>query len=514
MSSSYEMDEGGPAGSPLLKLHGIRKSFGPAQILKGIDFSLQRGEVHALIGHNGAGKSTLLKVIAGVFSDYEGDVILQSELVRLVSPKIAAERGIAIIHQDFALCEQMTVAHNVALGREPRRFGGLFVDHKLLRAQSECELREFEIDLPLNACIASLGVAGKQMTEIAKALAKRARILIMDEPTARLAPDERGKLFGIIKTLARSGVGIIYVSHFLDEVKEIANRVSIIRDGAAVKTCDVDQISVEEMAQWLIGEVKPDRAPAEAMARQVGHADVAMTLTAFSCRGRPPVDLSLSRGEIYGIAGLVGSGRTSFLRAIVGDLSFSGSIGLNGTVLSRLDPTRAARQGIVMVPEDRKVNGLALNASVRANMELTALTTGLSRFGIVRRKARDLLVQDAIRRFQVRPADSTKVVSRLSGGNAQKVLLARAAVTRPRVLLLDQPTAGVDIGAKIETIHQIKSLAAQGTAIVLVSDDLDELLDLSDRISVMGRGKLSPPRPAGDFDRPSLLAAISRSMAS
>jgi ABC-type sugar transport system ATPase subunit len=496
----------------LLELRGIRKSFGPIEVLRGIDFTLRSGETHAVVGHNGAGKSTLMKIIAGVLSEYGGDVSVNGARVVLHSPKSASDNNIAIIHQDFALVPDLSVAANIGLGREPRRLGGLVISHGKLRDQSESELLEFGIDLPLDKPVRHLGVAGKQMTEIAKALAKRARILIMDEPTARLAPDERTRLFAIMKRLASTGVGIIYVSHFLDEVKQVADRVTVLRDGALVVSRPAGDLSVDEMAALLVGDHGKNSGSLSQSARREPSGPTALELSRFRVRNRAPINLTIRTGEILGIAGLVGSGRTSLARAILGDLPSTGTISIEGHILRGVSPRKAAQKGIVMVPEDRKATGLALVASVRANMELTALGTSLSKFGIVRRDARSRAIQEGMARFQVRPAEPGRLVSKLSGGNAQKVLLARAASANPKIMLLDQPTAGVDVGAKAETNRQIKALATEGTTVLLISDDLDELLDLSDRISIMIGGTLSAPRPATDFDRTTLLAGISRSV--
>jgi ABC-type sugar transport system ATPase subunit len=514
-----EVDSSGRDFSPrtnLLALRGIRKSFSSVEVLRGVDFDLRPGEIHALIGHNGAGKSTLIKVIAGLFSDYAGTVTMEGRPIALHSPHQAADNAIAVIYQDFALVPEFTVAENIALGREPRHFGGAILSHRQLRERSEQEIREFQLDLPLDVPVRRLGVAGKQMTEIAKALARRARVLIMDEPTARLAPGERERLFAIMRRLAATGVGIIYISHFLDEVKDVADHVTVLRDGRGVASKPADQIAVEEMARLLTGDETLGMAADSRFAvskRSVPSGRPALRLSGFSVRGRTPVELSLAQGEIIGLAGLVGSGRTSLARAILGDLPSRGTLGIDGAVIRWMTPERAARLGIAMVPEDRKLTGLALQSSIRANMELTALGTDLSRWGLVRCGRCATAVAKAIDRFRILPPDPNRLVGQLSGGNAQKVLLARAALARPKVLLLDQPTAGVDIGAKTETHQQIQMLAREGTAVLLISDDLDELLDLADRIAIMSAGTLSEPIDARSLNRSTLLAAISRNAA-
>lgn len=499
----------------LLELRNIRKSFSSVEVLKGVDFDLRRGEIHALIGHNGAGKSTLIKVISGLYPDYSGTVSVNGKTVELRTPHVAADNQIAVIYQDFALVPEFTVAENIALGREPTRLSGFLLPHGEMRHRSECEIAEFELDLPLDTPVRRLGVAGKQMTEIAKALARRARVLIMDEPTARLAPNERARLFDIMRQLAASGVGIVYISHFLDEIREVTDRVTVLRDGGVVASAETRSVDIEEMARLLTGD---EKATGSVVRSAVGGNRGRMTDTAalelsnFSVYGRPPIDLAVAHGEIVGIAGLVGSGRTSLARAILGDIPASGTLRIDGKAGGQITPGRAARLGIAMVPEDRKLTGLALQASIAANMELTALGTYLGYWGLVRRDLARQVIEDAIDRFRILPRDPNRPVGHLSGGNAQKVLMARAALAKPKVLLLDQPTAGVDIGAKTETHRQIRELAATGAAVLLISDDLDELLGLADRIAVMTEGVMGPAVDAEQFNRSTLLAAISRNV--
>ncbi|MDR3475715.1 MAG: sugar ABC transporter ATP-binding protein [Devosia sp.] len=504
-----------PQGARLLELRNIRKAFSSVEVLRGVDFDLGHGEIHALIGHNGAGKSTLIKVIAGFFPDYSGSVTMCGKPIELHSPHQAADNNIAVIYQDFALVPEFTVAENIALGREPRNLCGFLLPHRQLRERTEAEIGEFQLDIPLDAKVRCLGVAGKQMTEIAKALARRARVLIMDEPTARLAPGERARLFDIMKRLAASGVGIIYISHFLDEVKDVADRVTVLRDGAVVASRSAGDIAIDEMARLLTGDddvTAGGARPVAAAVRTAGTRRPVLQLEHFSVHGRPPVDLTLNGGEILGVAGLVGSGRTSLARAILGDIAATGTLRIDGAVISAMAPERAAGLGVAMVPEDRKLTGLALQASIHANMELTALGTYLSRWGIVRGKLGETTVHQAIERFRILPSDPRRLVGQLSGGNAQKVLLARAALAKPKLLLLDHPTAGVAIGAKTERLRQIRMLAGDGAAILLISDDLDELLALSDRIVIMAEGAVSAPVDAGCLDRSTLLAAISRNV--
>lgn len=495
----------------LLEMRDIRKSFSGGQVLFGIDFALERGQIHALVGHNGAGKSTLMKTLGGNFADYQGHILIDGEECRLEVPKQALERGIAIIYQDFSLIPDLSVADNIGLGREPAgRFRGL-VSHGELRRRSEREAAELGIDLPLDERVRNLGVARQQMTEIVRACSQNVRILVMDEPTARLAPAERQHLFATMRRMASTrGVGIVYISHFLEEVCEIADCVTVLRDGRVVETGQIANYDVEKLAGLLVGETVA-RQPVltgEAAAIKGGEA---LELRELGVAGRRPVNLSIAKGEIVGLAGLVGAGRTRLARAIIGDVASKGDVTVAGRRFTRRTPERAAALGLVMVPEDRKLSGLALTSSVEANVVVSALGHLLSRFGIVRPGSRAKLADEMIDRFGIRPRDRHRAAGNLSGGNAQKVLIARAVAARAKAMILDQPTAGVDVGAKGELHNQIRHAANEGAGVLLISDDLDEILELCSRVVVMNSGTAEMILPTGGLSRAELLAAISRS---
>ncbi|GAA2216500.1 sugar ABC transporter ATP-binding protein [Nonomuraea monospora] len=545
----------------ILEMTGIRKSFASGEVLHGVDLTVEHGEIHALIGHNGAGKSTLMKILGGVHPDHEGTIAIDGEPVSVRTPKEAIEHGIAVIYQDFSLVPQLTVAENIALGREPRLGAAALVDHRELAARSAREAARVGIDLPMDQPVGRLGVAGQQLTEIVRALAQEPRILVMDEPTARLAPGERERLFAIMRDLAERGVGIVYISHFLDEITSVADRITVLRDGDVVARLEAGETDADGLARLLVGDdaadhrraaaatpsaggvMSPAAPPAEGatspatpapdgvtspatpapdgatspatpaaggVASRAGAGTPGLEVTDLVVAGRPPVSLRVAPGEIVGIAGLVGSGRSRLAKAIVGAAPSTGTVAVAGRALRRRTPARAARAGVLLIPEDRKTQGLVMTGTVQDNIELTALGGALTRAGLVRRAARRRLVADAVKRFQVRPADSGRIVDTLSGGNAQKVLLARAASAGPKVLLLDQPTAGVDVGAKAEIARQIERLARDGVAVVLISDDLDELLALTSRLLVMHTGAVTTTLNTADVDRPGLLSAISR----
>ena len=495
----------------LLEMRAIRKSFAGVPVLRGVDFSLEPGEIHALVGHNGAGKSTLMKVLGGNYADYEGDIRLGGEGLRPATPAQALAHGIAIIYQDFSLVPEMTVAQNIALGREPRGRVRGTVAHARLRERSKREAERLGISLPMDVPVRRLGVGAQQMTEIVRACSQDVRILVMDEPTARLAPAERELLFSTMRRMAREQkVGIIYISHFLDEVCRLADRITVMRDGVVVETGAGSSYSVDQLAYLLVGHDIEAGPTSSSVAISATAAAEMLKVTSLSVAGGPRYDFSIRRGEIVGLAGLIGSGRTRFARALIGDLASTGAVEVDGRIVRRRTPECAIRHGLVLVPEDRKASGLALASSVEANIVVSSLAKLLAKAGVVRPGSRARMANDMIRRFAVRPSDRKKMVGELSGGNAQKVLLARAVASRPKVMVLDQPTAGVDIGAKAELHNQIRLAAGEGAGILVISDDLDELLELSHRVAVMTAGRVSGSFRSADLTRASLLAAISR----
>jgi ABC-type sugar transport system ATPase subunit len=493
----------------LLDMQQIRKSFGAGPVLHGVNFQLARGQIHALVGHNGAGKSTLMKTLGGNFADYDGRILIDGEEVALHAPKQALEKGVAMIYQDFSLIPDLSVADNIGLGRDPRGSLPGLISHSALRKRSAEEAAALGIKLPMDTPVRQLGVAEQQMTEIVRACSRNARILVMDEPTARLAPAEREQLFRVMRHMADTrGVGIIYISHFLEEIGQVADIVTVMRDGKIVETGTGSSYTVPQLARLLVGHDDVAATPPRDARRGQENKPV-LTLEGLSVAGRPPVDLTIAAGEIVGIAGLIGAGRTRLARAIIGDVASKGRVRLAGRELTRRSPQRSATAGLVMVPEDRKVSGLALASDIEENMAATALSPRLSRFGIIRAREKRSLVESLIAKFGIRPPDRKRIVGTLSGGNAQKVLVARAVAAHPKAMILDQPTAGVDIGAKAE-LHKIVELsAAEGAAILLISDDLDEILGLSNRIAIMVGGSVREILPREGLDRASLLAAIS-----
>lgn len=497
----------GPAiERPLLSMRGIRKSFAGGEVLHGVDFTLARGEVRGLVGQNGAGKSTLMKVLGGVYPDYQGDVEVEGRSLRLDHPSMALEHGIAVIYQDFALVPALSVAENIALGREPSGALPGTIAHREVSRRSAAVAERYGIRLPMDVPVGRLAVAEQQLTEILKALSRDARILVMDEPTARLSAQERDRLFEIIRGLARDGVGIVYISHFLEEVFAVTHTVTVLRDGDLVASQSTSSLDLPTLTALMVGA---QLGGFERTTRGAPDAPVMLVVRDLVVGpGRPSVSFEVRAGEVLGFAGLVGSGRSRMARALVGGQGGHTVVTIAGRRVSIRSPEDAAEAGMLYLPEDRKQDGLVGTSSVRSNLVLTAIGRQLSRRGFVLGRESRRVARSLIERLRILPPEPEREVSTLSGGNAQKVLLGRALAAEARVLLLDQPTAGVDVGAKAEIYAQIDAIAGGGVAMVIISDDLDELLSLSDRIAVMRSGRITTIADPKTFTRPDLLQAI------
>ncbi|MGE5141699.1 MAG: sugar ABC transporter ATP-binding protein, partial [Rudaea sp.] len=414
MSDPVESRPGGErVEPPLLSMRGIRKSFAAGEVLHGVDLTLLHGQIHALVGHNGAGKSTLMKVLGGVYNDYAGEILIEGAPVHPTSPHDAFSHRIAVIYQDFALVPDLTVAENIALGREPSGPWRGTIDHAEIRHRSSREAAAFGIPLPLDTKVRKLGVADQQLTEIAKALARDARILVMDEPTARLSPTERERLFDTMRRLKASGVGVIYISHFLEEVFAIADLVTILRDGKVVAVRHPSELDLPGLTALMLGgTAREEQAVRAERAREKPHPEKApvLELKDFAPEGGSPVSLYLHAGEILGVAGLVGSGRTQLALGIVGVIPSKGEIRVNGAPVRFRTPAESTRAGVLLLPEDRKRQGLVLVDSVGENLSLAALGPRLSRLGIVRSRQQRDLIRDLMTRFHVLPPDPARPV--------------------------------------------------------------------------------------------------------
>ncbi len=477
--------------APALRMRGIRKAFPGVQALDGVDLEVRAGEVHVLLGENGAGKSTLMNILSGAVLRDAGTIEIDGRPVPLLTPREARDAGIAIIHQELALVPGMTVAENICLGRAPTRFG-LLNQPRMVR-DATVYLSRLGADIDPNELVASLSLAQQQLVEIARALSLNARVLIMDEPTSALTERESKRLFATIAGLTARGTAIVYISHRLDEIFTIGHRVTVLRDGRHVATQDVQQADrralVRLMADRDVDELmRPNTHTVGASRLRVEGLSHGSTLH--------DVSFSVRAGEIVGFAGLLGAGRTEIARAVFGLEQFeSGTVYVDDVALEIRSPRDAIAAGIGFVTEDRKRDGLVLIRSVRDNVALPILKR-LALLGIVHAAREQSAAEDAVRNLQIRTPSVTHLAQHLSGGNQQKTVLAKWLATGARILFLDEPTRGIDVGSKQEIYLLINELAAAGVAIVLLSSDLPEVLGLSDRVLVMREGRI-----AGEFAR-------------
>jgi ribose transport system ATP-binding protein len=483
-------------GAHVVVLEGRRvsKTFAGVAALRDVDFDLRSGEVHALMGENGAGKSTLMKILAGVHVDYDGEIRIEGAPVRFSGVQDAERAGVAIIHQELNLVPELTAAENIFLGREPLILGA-FVDHGRIIKAASALLKRLGIEIDAQRRIAELRIGEQQLVEIAKALSLDARILIMDEPTSALSTAECETLFKVVRQLAQVGVAIIYTSHRLDEVVALANRVTVLRDGERVLTAPIEGLSQGAIISAMVGrEITLTRRDSVASLSAPVLSVRNLTLDKVSSRGwrrvLQGVSFDVRRGEILGIGGLLGSGRTEILESIFGVARGwrGGEIAIDGEPISINSAADACRFGVAMVTEDRKALGLHIASTIRDNVALPSVSAE-SRFGVRGFARESALATDVVERLQVRCSGIEQIVATLSGGNQQKVAIGKWLATTPRVLLLDEPTRGIDVGAKQEIYQLIFGLAAEVLAIVVVTSEMPELILLSDRVLVMCEGR-------------------------
>jgi ABC-type sugar transport system ATPase subunit len=478
--------EVGERSLPLLRAVGVGKTFVGNRVLDGVDLDVTSGEVHAIVGENGAGKSTLIKIIGGVYPPDGGQLLVDGEARRFRSPGEALAAGVVVIHQELSLAPSLSAEENIFLGRFPRNAFGV-VDRGLMRARARQVFEQLGITVAPQDAVGTLSIAQQQMVEIAKAILADARILVLDEPTAVLDENRVGILFTMIDRLRAKGLGILFISHHLEEIFRIADKVTVLRDGRVTGSANVGEVDQEWLVARMIGR---NFAPHEPHARKVRQP--ALSIRNLTVPGEVSnITLTVSEGEIVGLAGLVGAGRTELARSIVGlSRRASGTIEVFGQAASIWSPGAAARLGIAYVTEDRKAQGLLPNRPVRENATIANLRR-FTRSGILRLAAEARYVRDMVRRLDVRLAGPSVEIRTLSGGNQQKVLIGRALAIEPRILLLDEPTRGVDIGAKQEIYAAIERLVAEGMAVMLISSDMEEILRLSDRIVVLRRGRIA-----------------------
>jgi ribose transport system ATP-binding protein len=481
---------------PLVSMEGIGKSFPGVRALDQCSFELRAGEVHALVGENGAGKSTLMKVLAGVYRSDAGTIRLGDRAVTIASPRAARDLGISIIHQELSLMPHLTVAQNIFIGREPRRRLRFVLDETAINEQARALLDRLRIRLDPRARVSDLTVAKQQMIEIARALSLSSRVLIMDEPTAALTETEIAELFRITRELRDKGVGIVHISHRLEELPEFSDRVTVMRDGRTVQTLVTRDATIDQIIHLMVGRTLYEGAPE---IPDLPQHEVVLELRHVT-RGRALRDISfaLRRGEILGFAGLIGAGRTEVARAIFGaDRIDSGEILVRGRAVRIRSPRDAVRHGIAYVSEDRKRFGLALGMDVETNIVLATLRRFLGWLGTVnaaRTRATAARYVDALR---IRTPSLRQRVKNLSGGNQQKVVIGKWLAAETEILLFDEPTRGIDVGAKSEIYRLLNELAGQGKSIVMISSELPEVLRMSHRIIVMCEGRITGELPGG-----------------
>ena len=470
---------------PILQLEGITKRFPGVLALDRVDLELHASEVHVLLGENGAGKSTLMKILAGVYPADSGRIVLRGAAVKIQSPRQAREHGISIIYQEFNLIPELTVAQNIFLGREPRTSLGL-VDQAKLAAEAKRYLEMLRADIAVTAKVASLGVAQQQLVEVAKALSLEARILIMDEPTATLSEPEIVRLFATIRVLKQNGVSVIYISHRLQEIRQIGDRVTVLRDGRAVGTRNIADTGLDALIQMMVGRTVSQR---RIRVRNTAGPGEALRVTSLS-RGTvlKKINLVVHEGEIVALGGLVGSGRTELARAIFGiDSVNDGTISVMGRPLHRPSPVKCIAGGMGFLPENRKEDGLALILPVKDNIVQASLRK-LFPLGILNHRLEHATAQKYVRDLSMACPSVARLTKFLSGGTQQKVVLAKWLCTESKFLLFDEPTRGIDVGAKEEIHVLMHELAAQGVGILMISSELPEILSLSDRVYVMREG--------------------------
>ena len=468
-----------------LEVKDVRRSFGPVEVLHGVDLALHSGEVHALIGENGAGKSTIMKIMAGYLTPTSGELLLESKPVTFASSEEAENKGVILIHQEFNLAEQLTVEENIFLGRELKR--GFFLDKKAMRAEAARLLNELETRVSPDARVSDISVSDKQMVEIAKALSRNARVLIMDEPTAVLTTREAEVLFRQIERLKAKGTAILYTSHKLDEVARIADRITVFRDGSRVAVANAGEMTEDQMAQAMVGRELSNLFPPKVIP---ANAETVLLVKDFSVGSIVTnASFDLKRGEILGFAGLVGAGRTELMEGLIGVRQSAGQVEINGNPVNISTVSDARRAGVVYLTEDRKGRGLLLRKSMRENLTLLAL----NRFGrlAIDSKGEDKALGKAISEFDIRAPNGAVLVGNLSGGNQQKLLLAKTMLAEPEIVIIDEPTRGIDIGTKQQIYTFIQNLAASGKSIIMISSEMAEVIGLSHRVVVMRSGRVT-----------------------
>ena len=474
-------------GNVLVQMKNISKSFSGTKVLKGVNLELGHGEILALLGENGAGKSTLMKILSGIYIKDEGEIYLDGELCHFQNPKEAQNKGVAIIHQEMNLCNDLSVSENIFLGREVME--GLSLNHKKMDEEAQKILDDLGISMKSTELAGDLKVSEQQMVEIAKALSQDAKVLIMDEPTSALSRKEIEDLFRVIRKLRDEGRGIIYISHRLDELRAIVDKVSILRDGENVISGDLKDFSIDDIIRHMVGREIQDKFPRI-------HSEKGKEILRVERLNAGPkvrnISFSLYEGEILGIAGLMGAGRTEMTRALFGvDEKTSGKIYLFGEEVKANSPKESIELGMALIPEDRRKDGLCTDLSIRENISLPNLDSMKNSLGILSKVLELKISEDTIKSLNVKAKDREMISKNLSGGNQQKVVLGKWLVRNPKVILFDEPTRGIDIGAKVEIYQIMNDLKKKGVGVLFISSEMEEVLGMSDRILIFCDGRIT-----------------------
>jgi ribose transport system ATP-binding protein len=493
-----------PMKETILEFKGVSKDFPGVRALDKVDFDLKKGEVHALVGENGAGKSTLIKILAGVYPPTEGDIYYKGGKITVRSPKEGIDLGVSVIYQEFNLVPYISVAKNIFMGREPhRKWLPFFIDYHRLYSDAKEILQSMSADIDPKTKVVDLGVAQKQLVEMAKAFSVKASILVMDEPTAALTDREIKELFRSIREFKKKGISIIYISHRLEEIFEIADRITILRDGKVVETMKADEVKdLDHIIKLMVGRSMTAYFSREFLKEK---GEVALEVKDLSRKGLiQDVNLCVRSGEIVGLAGLVGSGRTELARAIFGvDPHETGEIYILGKKVST-NPAKSIALGLGFLPEDRKAEGLALILPVRENIMMASLRRVFP-LGLINPRKESRLVNEYVRTLRIATPSILRIAKFLSGGNQQKVIVAKWLSTQAKIFIFDEPTRGIDVGAKAE-IHQLMNeLVKQGAAILMISSELHEVLNMSDRIYVMRGGRIIKELPREEANQEAIL---------
>lgn len=469
-----------------IEMRGIDKSFGSNQVLKQAGFTLESGEVHALMGENGAGKSTLMKILTGVYTKDAGTVLVDGKEVNYKNPQEAEKAGIVFIYQELNVMFDLTVEENLFMGKEIHgKFG--ICDKKAMQKKAQEALNTLGVNISPKTVMSELSVGQQQMVEICKALMADAKVIIMDEPTAALTQSETVALFKVIESLRKKGVSMVYISHRMEEIFELCDRITVLRDGSYIGVKNIPETNMNEIVKMMIGREIGERYPS----RDVKIGKEVLKVKGLTRKGTfYDVSFSVRAGEVLGVSGLMGAGRTEIMQAIFGNLSYeSGTIEIDGKEVKISNPRQAMEHGIGFITEDRKTEGLMLDKSIRENISLCNLER-ISKSSVISKEAEKDMVAEAIKDLHIKCFGPFHECNNLSGGNQQKVVLAKWILTNPKILILDEPTRGVDIGAKKEIYNIINKLAAQGVAIIMVSSELPEVLGMSDNIMVVREGEV------------------------